>query len=99
LIMSDVCRIFVPSINNQNFNSMTIEEITKIWEFFQNNLEIDFGVVHYFLNDNLMIVDYVDGVFKTQELLDEQSWYKGEDLTLDDIPMTILKEIYNRHSK
>ena len=80
-------------------NSMTIEEITKIWEFFQNNLEIDFGNMSYCLNDNLTIVEYVDGVFKTQELWDEQSGDMGEDLTLDDIPMTILKEIYNRHSK
>lgn len=78
---------------------MTIEEITKIWEFFQNNLEIDFGVVHYFLNDNLMIVGYVDGDFKTQILWDGQPCGMGEDLTLDDIPMSILKAIYDRHSK
>ena len=79
-------------------NSMTIEEVTKIWEFFQENSEIDFGDTSYHLNDNLMIVEYVDGVFKTQELWDEQSGDMGEDLTLDDIPMNILKVIYERHS-
>lgn len=76
---------------------MTIEEVQKIREFF-NNAEIHFGNIHYFLNDNLMIVGYVDGDFKTQVLRDGEPCYKGEDLTLDDIPMNILKAIYDRHS-
>ena len=80
-------------------NSMTIEDVIKIWEFFQKNTEIDFGNSSYHLSDSLMIVEYVDGVFKTQELWDGQSGDMGEDLTLDDIPMSILKAIYDRHSK
>lgn len=79
-------------------NSMTIEEVTKIWGFFQENSEIDFGDMSYYLNDNLMIVGYVDGVFKTQELWDEQSGDMGEDLRIGQVPMNILKVIYERHS-
>jgi len=91
--------IQITSSSTKSSNSMTIEQVTKIWEFFQKNIEIDFGNTSYYHNDNLIIVDYVDGVFKTQVIWDGQPCEMGEDLTLDDIPMTILKEIYNRHSK
>ena len=80
-------------------HTINIEEVTKIWKFFQENTEIDFGNMCYSLNDNLMIVEYVDGVFKTQELWDGQSGDMGEDLKLEDIPMRILKLIYEKHSK
>ena len=98
-IRIECVEVQITSSSTKSSNSMTIEQVTKIWEFFQENSEIDFGNMSYCLNDNLMIVEYVDGVFKTQELWDEQSGDMGEDLTVDDIPMTILKEIYNRHSK
>jgi hypothetical protein len=87
------------SSTTMSHNSMTIEQVTKIWEFFQKNIEIDFGNTSYYHNDNLMIVDYVDGVFKTQELWDGQSGDMGEDLTLGQVPMNVLKTIYEKHSK
>ena len=78
---------------------MNVKQITEIWKFFQDNTEIDFGNTTYLLHEGLVIVEYVDGVFKTQEMWDEQSGDEGEDLSLGDIPMNILKIIYEKHSK
>ena len=80
-------------------NGLTMEQVTEIWKFFQENTEIDFGNTTYLLHEGLVIVEYVDGVFKTQEMWDEQSGDEGEDLTLGDVPMNILKIIYEKHSK